>query len=478
MDRDRGESSANRRAPIAYTDINIRLSGYKEVTDGGNFRVWVEGQAPGGAMRPDDASQCFFQPDRFWRDPQTGSGGLVGMLERRRLDEPDLYRLGRLLADLALPEGRVRDLFKLSLARLGPGQGLRLRLHIDIPPLLRLPWEFLALPETAGEPRPTDFLALRREVSIVRTDTVEAHPRDLSGSELPGRDRAVLAGVLSCPDNQPVLDLDKDRRSIEAATATLNSVTGRESLQLRWCSRPATRKALAEVLSPGADIFHFAGHGLFGTTTKTGSIILESDDGGTDSYPSAELAQLLRVRGIRLAVLGSCESARRDGVEVWSGIAPELTRQSIPAVIGNQFTIGDGNAALMAAHVYPLIFAGFTVDEALFEARQAIFQQAGVANRDWGVPVLYLGAADGILFRLPSAETASETAGPFLRVANEFDRVLGKVEDVKVREFLAGRITVTDHIGTVEHGGTFTSVTIGRFGGPANRPHDHETDET
>ena len=121
MDRDRGESSANRRAPIAYTDINIRLSGYKEVTDGGNFRVWVEGQAPGGAMRPDDASQCFFQPDRFWRDPQTGSGGLVGMLERRRLDEPDLYRLGRLLADLALPEGRVRDLFKLSLARLGPG---------------------------------------------------------------------------------------------------------------------------------------------------------------------------------------------------------------------------------------------------------------------------------------------------------------------------------------------------------------------
>ena len=92
--------------------------------------------------------------------------------------------------------------------------------------------------------------------------------------------------------------------------------------------------------------------------------------------------------------------------------------------------------------------------------------------------MLYLGAADGILFRLPSAEIASETAGPFLRVANEFDRVLGKVEDVKVREFLAGRINVTDHIGTVERGSTFTSVTIGRFGGPANPPHDHETGET
>lgn len=474
MDRDHGDASAGRREPMAYLDINIRLGGFEESADGGTFRVWVEGPAPGGTMRPDDAAQCFFEPGVFWRDPQTGSGGPVGMLERRRLEEPELYRLGRQLADLALPEGRVRELFGLSLARLDPGQGLRLRLHIDVPPLLRLPWEFLALPETAGEPVPTDFLALRREVSIVRTDTVESHAREPEGSEIPVRDRAVLVGVLSGPDDQPDLNLEKDRRSIEAAVATLNSVTGRESLELSWCSRPATRQALAEVMAQGADIFHFAGHGLFSRATSTGYIILERSNGATDEYPSAELAQLMRASGIRLAVLGACEGARRDGENMWSGVAPALTRQHIPAVVGQQFTIEDGNAARIAAHVYPLIFAGFTVDEALFEARQAIFQQAGLVNRDWGVPVLYLGATDGVLFRRPSVGATSETAGPFLKVANEFDRVLGNVVDVKVGEFLSGRIDVTDHVGTVERDSDFTSVRIERFGGPASRSRDQE----
>jgi len=44
----------------------------------------------------------------------------------------------------------------------------------------------------------------------------------------------------------------------------------------------------------------------------------------------------LRGNSVRLAVLGGCETGRRDGVNAWSGIAPALIKQQIPAAIANQ----------------------------------------------------------------------------------------------------------------------------------------------
>jgi hypothetical protein len=453
------------RQPLGYADIHIRLSGYEGGEDGGTFQVWVEGETPAGTMRPDDASRCSFDPGRFWNNPAAGIGGLVGLLERRRLEEPQLYELGGLLAGLALPEGPVRSLFDRSLAGLKPGQGLRLRLQVDAEPLLRLPWEYLALPEASGAPQPTDFLALRREVSIVRTDTVQAAARDL-----PQRGHAALVGVLSTPVDQPELDVAKDRRYLEAAVAALTHAAGGEAVRLRWCEQPATREALIRVLAGGADIFHFAGHGRFSAATHIGSILLETDRSETDEYPSSMLAQLLRDSGIRLAVLGACDTGRRGGEDAWSGVAPALTGQRIPAVIGNQFTIEDQNAGLLAANAYPLLFAGFTIDEALYEVRQAIFQRSGLAHRDWGAPVLYLRDADGVLFPVPSGQAAEGAVGPFVRVANSFGHVLGKVVDVDVGEMSAGRLEVRDQVDVVGQGGTFTAVRIERLGSHGGRP--------
>jgi hypothetical protein len=447
------------RQPIEYRDIRVRLGGYDGGEGGGTFRVWVEDEAPGGTMRPDDASRCTFDPGQFWNDPAQGIGGLVGKLERRRLEEPQLYELGGLLADLALPEGPVRSLFNLSLAKVGAGKGLRLRLQIDAEPLLGLPWEYLSLPEASGMPQPTDFLALRREVSIVRTDTVEAPAR-----ELPHRDHVILVGALSSPEDQPELDIGKDRRYLEAATGALNHAAGREAVRLRWCEQPATREALSRALGDGADIFHFAGHGRFSRATNVGSILLETVDGLTDEYPSAMLAQLLRASEIRLAVLGACDTGRRAGEDAWSGVAPSLTRQRIPAVIGTQFTIEDQHAGLLAARAYQLLLAGFSIDEALYEVRQAIFQRSGLTNRDWGAPVLYLRDKNGVLFPLPSRRETAEAAAPFLVVANSFKRVLGKVIDVDIEEMSAGRLEVRDQVDIVEKGAEFGSVRIKQFG--------------
>ncbi len=446
------------RKPAEYRDFNLRFAHYNPA--GGTFKVWVEGETPGGTMSPNAAETLTYVPKPFWKDPILRTGGLLGKLDRRSLPKDQLFKLGELLAGLALPEKTVRPLFEKSLAALKGGQGLRLRMRIDAPELAQLPWEFMHLPRAAGEPQDADFLALRRDVSIVRTDTVEAAPR-----ELPDRIPRIV-GVLSRPEDQDRLDVAKDRAALDTAVKAFNQAAGQDLIRVAWVENPATRARLAEALKDGADVFQFSGHATF-ALGQAGQLVLENEEGESDLYPAAQLAQLLGNSGVRLVVLSACESGRRNGTMVWSGVAPALAREKIPAVVANQFDILDTNAILMAARMYPRLLSGYTVDEALFEARQAIYQQSQDVgqNRDWGAPVLYLHDKTGALFPPPGAG-ARGGAGrtPFVEVANTFHTVKGEVIDVILKEMTGGRLVIHDVVDVVETGGSFTSLRIDHLG--------------
>jgi hypothetical protein len=452
--------------PLIYREFNLRFSGYEP--GNGTFQVWVEGESPGGAMKPEHAIGRTLDLKAFWDEPEYHRGGLLGDLERRELDEKGLAQLGAMLSDLALPEGAVRTLFASSLARQrAVGEGLRVRLRLDPTELAQLPWEFLALPEASGPGGAPDFLALWPDVSLTRTDTVEA-----GAPELPGRRELRVVAALSGPRDQRDLDLGRDKEAIEKAVQALNQAAGEDLVSLAWAGRvaggnPATQEEVEKALAGGADLFHFAGHGIFDPLTNEGQIILETPDRKSDYYPAASLASLLQGTGVRLAVLGACETGRRDGRNPWTGVAPALTRGRIPAVIANQFKIADENAILLASRIYPRIVAGFTVDEAASEARRAIFRHKGLKYRDWGVPVLYLQSADGVLFPAP-ASTAPELSQslPFLHVANAFKSVSGEVVDLRLKEVTGGRIVVQNKVEEVKKGGSYTTVDIGYFGPP------------
>jgi hypothetical protein len=359
---------------------------------------------------------------------------------------------------MALPNAKVRPLFEKSLVALDPNQGLRLRLHIDEPELAQLPWEYMMVPQTAGEPQETDFLVLRREISIVRTDTVESAARDLP-EQTPR-----IVGVFSAPMDQHKLDVGKDKDALNTAINALNKAAGRDCFQTRWVEKPATRTKMEEALQDGADLFQFSGHALF-ELHQEGKLILELSEEESDPYPAGKLAQLLRDAGVRLAMLSACETGRRNGQMVWSGVAPALTREKIPAVVANQFDILDTNAILLSAKIYPRLIAGFSIDEALFEARKAIFQNGELKDRDWGAVVLYLQDNQGVLFKMPEKSTGQSSAqGPFLEVANTFKKVFGHVIDVELGKVTGGRIKVSDTIDVVAKGATFTSVKIDKFG--------------
>lgn len=450
-----GEGEGGRR-PLTYHDFNVRLGGYNEA-DGG-FKVWVEGETRGGAMKPDNAAARTYNPEEFWEDPGEGYGGLLGGLEKRSLSKAQMHELGEKLADLCLPAGEVSRLFEKSLAALQAGEGLRLRLHVDAVQLTHLPWEFISVRQSSSGPQESDFLALRREVSIARTETVEA-----AAPDPPKRSKVQAVVVLSDPRGQPDLDVGEDREAIENAVGALNKSTGEDLIELVFGESPATREALMKALEGGADIFHFGGHAVYDQAAKAGKIILQLPDGTGDFYPGAELAQLLRDAGVRLAVLGACETGRRNGQNVWSGIAPALAHVGIPAVVANQFKIKDTSATLIASKLYHRVLAGHTVDEALFEARQAVYQFKGLAYRDWGTPVLYLNGRAGVLFPAPAAEDAARP-GPFLEVSNHFKEVEGTVVDVVIGELTGGGVKVGNVYGVVKKDASVTSVKIDRLG--------------
>src|SRR6266700_515769 len=228
LETNQAKTENTERKPLVYRDFNLRFGSYNEANR--TFKVWVEGDTPGvGAMRPDDASERTYNPNAFWSDPAKGTGGLLGRLERRNLAREEMFTLGHLLADLALPEGRVRDLFRQSVDTLKAGEGLRLRLHIDPIVLVQLPWELLALSQASGEPQASDFLVLRREISIVRTDTVEERARSV-----PNRALIRVVGAFSSPEDQDDLGVDKDRARLEQAVEALNRASGRQSIEVIW----------------------------------------------------------------------------------------------------------------------------------------------------------------------------------------------------------------------------------------------------
>lgn len=451
------EAKSAGRKPLVYEDMTICLGFYNE-TDR-TFKVWVE-----GLISPDAATLCRYDPGTFWDDPSTSRGGLISGLERRELEAADLLRLGILLADLALPNrpnSSIRSLFLEKLADLQTlGKGLRLRLRIEPPVLAQLPWEYLALAPSAEEPQPADFCALRRDISIVRT-----HGEAAAELRPPNQDVVRIVGVLANPTDQDSLAVHDVRDALTSAVKGLNKAARQEQtdeadlVTLHWAARPATVNALHQVVTQGADIFHFVGHAIVEQPTGRGKIVLEHPDRKSDFYDGDTLAQLLGNASVRLVVLGTCESAQRDGAYPWSSVAPTLNAQHIPAVIANYYSFKDTSVELLARTIYPLLFAGYTIDEAVFQARRAIFQARGLEQRDWGVPIIFLQTGADVLFPKPAPESG-KSKSPFLRITIASASVAGTIVGLEADTVRSGRVEVEIKADRVEQSAVVKGAVI------------------
>jgi hypothetical protein len=100
-------------------------------------------------------------------------------------------------------------------------------------------------------------------------------------------------------------------------------------------------------------------------------------------------------------VLNSCDGARGDEADVFSSTAAALVRLGTPAVVAMQYQITDEAAILFSRYFYHAIAGGMPVDAAVAEARKGI--ALTIPNTlEWGTPVLFMRAPDGVLFRVPA----------------------------------------------------------------------------
>lgn len=346
----------------------------------GSFRVRAL-RSPAGEMRPEEAIAVTYDDRQLQVQLQR--------LADRKLDRAALVALGRALAALLLPPAAapgvkgVGDLFAESLLLAGD-DGLRLRLRLP-PQLAALPWEYLYV-ERAGGEGVDGFVALDPRVAIVRHEALAAPaPPPLASGAL-----KVVAAFAS-PEGLPPLDLAQERANMERALGQ----PGIAPVYLPDATLPEVQAALSE-----AEIFHFAGHGAFarqpadlpGTYSGAGAVALFDREVGAE-----QLGVNLRGNGVRLAVLGGCETGRRDGVSVWSGVAPALVKAEVPAVVANQLPITDACAIAFSQQFYGALVGGLPIERAVSAGRVAAFN-ADPDGRDWGVGVLYLRAEHGDLF--------------------------------------------------------------------------------
>ncbi len=144
------------------------------------------------------------------------------------------------------------------------------------------------------------------------------------------------------------------------------------------------------------NVFHFIGHGVF--ENNQGFMALVDGDGKAKLLNDEGFANLfLGNRNLGLAVLNSCQGATVSSNQVFAGIAPNLVRRGIPAVIAMQYSILDSTAKLFADEFYRTLALGWPVDAAIQTTRNAISIEVGLDRPDFATPVLYMRAKDGMI---------------------------------------------------------------------------------
>lgn len=277
-------------------------------------------------------------------------------------------------------------------------RGLRIRLSIDAPEVNVWPWELLHDP-VRDHPFATSI-----STPLVRfldqADEFGGLANQLS--ELP------LDLLLIIP-HTPDLDLAREQALIEEAIAPLGG-----AVKLHALEGIVTRGALADALMGGRfDIVHFSGHGGF--TAGRGYIALNRANGMPDWVEGATLGRLLANHpSLKLAILNACATGQVDEGRAFQGLAPQLVRRGIPAVVAMQYNLTDQAALTFAREFYRQLSLGENagqVDLAVTHARNMLAVRSA-ADVSFAAPVIYTHAPDGVIFRLPRNAEAGSSVDP------------------------------------------------------------------
>ncbi len=269
---------------------------------------------------------------------------------------------------------------------------LRVRLRLDsVPELAELPWEYLYAPAPQNR-----FFHLSPDTPLVHflesnlpLPTLEVTPP-----------LNILLMAFVSRDQMP-LDIDAEESKLNTALAQARAHGVVTLTRLPRADLDTLQDALLE---KEYHILHFIGHGEFDVHRERGYLILEGDNGYGERIEDERFARMIGDHdSLRLVMLNSCEGARPTRTDAFGGVAQRLIQQGVPAVIAMQFEITDDAALAFSRKFYTALGLNRPLEAALAEGRKGIYAKS---DTEWGTPVLYSRAPDGILFDIRGAPTA------------------------------------------------------------------------
>lgn len=267
---------------------------------------------------------------------------------------------------------------------LNQNHGLRIRLRINIPELHDLPWEYLYNSQV------DQFLALSRDTPIIRYVELP-----YTTQALPVAPPLKILLMISSPEGYPSLNVEEEWKRLNIA---LQPLLDRDLVVLEKLEQPTLIALQKRLRQDQVHIFHYIGHGKYFEQKQDGMLLLEDENHHGRPTSGQHIGAILHDHHtLRLVVLNACEGARTSAEDPYAGVAQTLVRQGIPAVLAMQFEIFEDAAMTFAQEFYSALVDNYPVDAALSEARKAIFANGN--DVEWGTPVLFTRAGDGVLFK-------------------------------------------------------------------------------
>ncbi|NTV36189.1 MAG: CHAT domain-containing protein, partial [Anaerolineaceae bacterium] len=367
-----------------------------------NFDLWIDAkvgdQYPVRAASPLGEVRGFLALDPHQRQIQEYQDRLA----KRDVDQTGLIDFGRQLYKLLFADD-IERLFEQSAGQTlrQEDQGVRLRLRIEAPELIVLPWEFLYWP------RKERFLGTSVQCPVVRYLEI-FEPIENLEVELP------LKMLVAIPES-PHLDAANEKTNLIKMLEGLD-----KQVKLNLLEGAVTCARISDaLLEERFHLFHFIGHGEF--QNNQAFLQLNSADGDIDYIDDTQFASLfVNHPTLKLAFLNSCKGAETSPTVPLAGMAYRLVKQGIPAVVAMQYSIYDDAAILFSQEFYRSLFKGYArgrVEFAMSHARNRLLGEFP-GERDIGAPVLFMRASEGLLFNIVTGKLLADLP----MASNEYHR--------------------------------------------------------
>jgi hypothetical protein len=343
-----------------------------------SFDLRLRGSAAAGYTVEAAASAGGSEPPQSLTLPQSNEfQRQLDNVLRQTASGQDIQGVGGMLFQALFP----RDILKLwsrTVGSLKDKVGLHLRLYMDSPELMALPWELLFEEE---------FLGLRPRFPVVRYLDHPEPPRS-TVVQPPLRVLAVVAE----PADQPSLDVDTELANIQRAIRPLQ---GRIEMDV---IENATRDELLSRLRQGYQVLHFIGHGVF--DGNEGHLIFADERGRSDPVSALLLGRLVADTSLVLATLNACESSATGLGKTLGGVAHQLVGGGMPAVVAMQMALADRSAVAFSRGFFGSLAQSWPIEAAVQEGRRSVlteFDRDWNQRVDWAIPTLYMRAPHGVV---------------------------------------------------------------------------------